>query len=135
DTVFNNTVNEFVIQQNAKLDYNKLQNEDGNNIFRIGTDQAYQEKDSHFKSNTITLNGNLVRNDLNIESTDEGTSSELYGLFLLKDKDHVDNHTQMFHLKPNCYSEELYKGIVNDTAKGVFNGKVYVNRDAQNIDA
>lgn len=131
---FNNAVNEYVVKQNAKLSVDKLQYE-SDSMFQIATDQAYQEKDSRFSINTITLSGGLVRNDLNIDVEDVNCETLMHGLFVENGKQHVDNHTVVNHKEPDCYSNELYKGILYDQATGVFNGKIHVFRDAQRIDA
>lgn len=131
---FNNAVNEYIVKQNAKLAVDKLQYEE-DTMFQIATDQAYQERDSRFGINTITLSGGLVRNDLNIDVDASNCETLMHGLFVEKGKQHVDNHTVVNHLEPDCYSNELYKGILYDNAEGVFNGKIHVFRDAQRIDA
>ncbi len=59
----------------------------------------------------------------------------MFGLYVVDGKTHVDNHTAVDHIQPNSYSNELYKGILDDTAKGVFNGKVYVRQEAQKTNA
>ena len=77
----------------------------------------------------------MVRNNLNIVPDAEGCETNLYGLYLLKGKQHVDNHTLIDHKKPNCYSNELYIGIMDGKSTGVFNGKVHVRKDAQKTNA
>ncbi len=131
---FNNSVNEYIVKRNAKLSVDKVQYEE-DTMFQIATDQAYQERDSRFSINTITLSGGLVRNDLNIDVEDVNCETYMHGLFVEKGKQHVDNHTVVNHKEPDCYSNELYKGILYDQATGVFNGKIHVFRDAQRIDA
>jgi Fe-S cluster assembly protein SufD len=103
--------------------------------FHIATDQVHQERDSYFKINTITLSGKLVRNNLNILVDGENCETNLNGAFLLQDGQLVDNHTIVDHLKPNCNSNELYKGVLNGKSIGVFNGKVFVRQNAQKINA
>ena len=103
--------------------------------YQISTEQAYQLKDSNFTINTITLQGTLVRNNLNIEVDAEGCETNLNGIYLGEGKNHTDNHTIVDHLKPNCNSNEVYKGILDDNSVGVFNGKVFVRPDAQKTNA
>ena len=134
NNVFNNPVTEIIVKENAHLELDKLQYENSGTS-HISTEQVYQETYSNFTVNTITLNGGLVRNNLNIIVDAENCESNLYGLYLLNDKQHVDNHTLVDHKKPHCVSNELYKGIMNDQSTGVFNGKVFVRPDAQKTNA
>ena len=77
----------------------------------------------------------MVRNNLNIVLDAEGCETHLYGLYLVKGTDHIDNHTVVDHKKPNSYSNEMYKGIMDEKSTGVFNGKIYVRPDAQKTNA
>jgi Fe-S cluster assembly protein SufD len=96
---------------------------------------AKQASSSNFKTFTFSLNGAMVRNNLNIKLDGEGIDTYMNGLYLLKGKTHVDNHTVVDHLKPNCHSSELYKGIMDGNSKGVFNGKIFVRQHAQKTNA
>lgn len=127
---FNNHVSEFVVAENAFIEYNKIQDKKETN-FSIATEQVYQEANSNFTINTATFNGALVRNNLTIEVDASNCETNLNGLYLGKNKDHIDNHTVVDHKKPHCNSNEVYKGILDDESTGVFNGKVFVRQDAQ----
>jgi Fe-S cluster assembly protein SufD len=81
------------------------------------------------------LNGALVRNNLNIDVNGQNCETHLNGAYLLKNKQHVDNHSIVDHKVPNCESHELYKGVIDDNSTAVFNGKVFVRPDAQKINA
>jgi Fe-S cluster assembly protein SufD len=131
---FTNNVSEFFLNPNAQVEYNKIQNKDGES-YQVSTEQVYQRKDSNFTINTITLDGTLVRNNLNIDVDAEGCETNLNGIYLGKNKNHIDNHTVVDHLKPNCNSNEVYKGILDNNSVGVFNGKVFVRPDAQKTNA
>ncbi len=131
---FSNNVTEIFVEENAKLTLDKLQNEVERN-FHVSTEHVKQAKSSNFKINTITLNGGLVRNDLFIDVDGENVDTHLNGTYVLKGNQHVDNHTTVDHLKANCESNELYKGVVDENATAVFNGKVFVRQDAQKINA
>ena len=134
ENCFTNGVLECFVEQNATLNIEVLQNEDSGN-FNISSTHVHQSRDSQFKINTFTLNGSFVRNDLNILSDGLNCHSELNGLYVLDGDQHVDNHSIVDHLSPNCTSSELYKGVVNDKATAVFNGKVFVRQDAQKVNA
>ena len=101
----------------------------------MATEQIAQAKDSTFTINTLTLNGTLVRNNLNIEVNGVNCNTHLNGAYLLKENQHVDNHTMVDHKAPHCESNELYKGVIDDKATAVFNGKVFVRKDSQKINA
>jgi Fe-S cluster assembly protein SufD len=131
---FTNVVTEVVTQENAVAEYYKIQNETAN-AHHIGTTQALQGRDSKFSSTTISLSGSLIRNNLNIVLDAENCESNLYGLYVLNGKTHVDNHTLVDHAKPHSYSNELYKGILDGKSTGVFNGKIMVRPDAQKTNA
>ena len=133
-TNFCNTTTEIDVAENAFLSLEKIQYE-SESSYHISTEQVQQAKNSTFTINTITLNGRLVRNNVNIEVNGENCTSNLNGAYLLKNKQHVDNHSVVDHKVPNCESHELYKGAIDDNSTAVFNGKVYVRPDAQKINA
>jgi Fe-S cluster assembly protein SufD len=133
-TSFTNIVTEIVVQENANLEHTKIQNE-GSQAFNIGTTQVYQARDSKFFSVTISLNGAIIRNDLNIVLDDQNCEANLYGLYMPTGKTHIDNHSLVDHAKPHSYSNELYKGILDGKSTGVFNGKIFVRQDAQKTNA
>ena len=131
---FTNAVTEIYVGENASLEHYQLQDKSDANS-HIETTHVFQEKHSRFSVATITLRGKIVRNNLNIDQEGEGCESNLSGLYLLTGKQHVDNHTLVDHRWPNSQSNELYKGIMNESSTGVFNGKVFVRQDAQKTNA
>ncbi|MEQ9302207.1 MAG: Fe-S cluster assembly protein SufD [Cyclobacteriaceae bacterium] len=131
---FANLVSEIFVGKNARVEFTKVQN-DLNTAYQFGHTQVHQERDSHFKANTITMNGAMIRNNVNITIDDENCEAHMYGIYVLNGKSHVDNHTVVDHRKPNSYSNELYKGVVDEKAKGVFNGKIFVRQEAQKTNA
>ena len=131
---FVNAVTEIVLDQDARVQYYKVQNET-EKAYHIGTTQVSQKDNSHFYSATVTLNGNFVRNNLNIRIDGQHAEAFMYGLYMPNGRQHVDNHTLVDHAMPNSYSSELYKGILDDNSTGVFNGKIFVRPDAQKTNA
>lgn len=131
---FTNAVTEVVVAREARVEYYKVQN-DTDQSYHIGTTQVRQADNSLFYSTTVTLNGGFVRNNLNIVLDGEHCEAHMYGLYLPNGKQHIDNHTLVDHAKPNSYSNELYKGILEERATGVFNGKIFVRPDAQKTNA
>ncbi|MDQ3194361.1 MAG: Fe-S cluster assembly protein SufD [Bacteroidota bacterium] len=131
---FTNVVTEIFCDKNSNIERYKIQN-DGDNSYHIGTTQVMQEKDSRFSDTTISWGGAITRNNLNSFFNGSNTECHFYGLYLLTGRQHVDNHTLADHAMPHCYSNELYKGIIDDKATGVFNGKIMVREDAQKTNA
>jgi Fe-S cluster assembly protein SufD len=132
--VFNNYVSEKFVAKGAKLISYTFQNE-GLQGFSVNTHQVKVQRDGHYDNATITLSGQVVRNNHNVVLAGENSEAHLNGLFSAKGNQLVDNHTLMDHQVPHCESNELYKGIVNDKSTGVFNGKIYVRKDAQKTNA
>jgi Fe-S cluster assembly protein SufD len=131
---FTNAVTEIIAGSNCVVDHYKLQRE-SNDAFHIGCLQVQQQRDSNFTSHSLSLGASLVRNGVNVVLDAEGSECVLNGLYVTKGKQHVDNHTSIDHAKPHCNSRELYKGILDDSSTGVFNGKVIVRKNAQKTNA
>ncbi|MEP4093212.1 Fe-S cluster assembly protein SufD [Reichenbachiella sp.] len=134
ESTFINESKNYIVKANAKVSLYKIQEESSKAVY-IGNTRVYQERDSIFSSYVFTLDGEVVRNNLHIEVDGEGCESNMFGLYLTKGKTHVDNHTTVDHRKPNCNSNELYKGVMDDESRGVFNGKIYVQQEAQKTNA
>ncbi|MFA7272661.1 MAG: Fe-S cluster assembly protein SufD [Crocinitomicaceae bacterium] len=131
---FSNSLTEVHLADNANLTIDKIQLEN-ETALQIATEQVNQTRDSIFTINTVTLDGLLVRNNLNIAVNGQNCNTHLNGIYLTKGRQHVDNHTVVDHRVPNCESFELYKGVMDENSTAVFNGKVFVRKDAQKINA
>ncbi|MEL7001186.1 MAG: Fe-S cluster assembly protein SufD [Bacteroidota bacterium] len=131
---FCNAVTEIVVNRSAYVNYYKVQN-DVDNAYHVGATDVWQDHQSNFSAYTITLSGAIVRNNLNVIQDGEGCETHMYGLYLVNEKTHVDNHTAVDHKQPNSFSNELYKGVLEGRSRGVFNGKVYVRQAAQKTNA
>jgi Fe-S cluster assembly protein SufD len=129
-----NTVTEAVVNENAALDLYSIQNDAGNR-YQYGHTHIHQHASSRVNTFTFTLNGRFVRNNLNLVLDGEGIESHMFGLYLITGDTLADNHTVVDHRKPNSFSNEVYKGIMDDRSKGVFNGKIYVRPQAQKTNA
>lgn len=125
---------EAVLEEAAYLDYYKIQ-DDVSNSSIISTTHIRHAGKSNSHVVTISLNGRLVRNNLNIVLEAEHSESHMYGLYMPSGEGHIDNHTLVDNVKPHCYSNELYKGVMGDRTTGVFNGKIFVRQDAQKTNA
>ena len=131
---FTNQVMEIIVEKDALVEYYKIQNDARHNN-QVSTTHIRQVGKSHTHTVTISLNGGIVRNNLNVVLDAEYCEAHLYGLYLQKQQSHIDNHTVVDNVQPNCFSNELYKGIIDDNATGVFNGKIFVQPQAQKTNA
>ncbi len=129
---FWNVVSEMKVGKNAELNVHQLQ-QGGDENYLINTTAVQQKKDSRFAIHTICLEGKILRNNLNIAVQGQNCETKLNGVYLASGTEHFDNHTYVDHIAPNCSSSENYKGIIDDKATAVFNGKVMVQPDAQKI--
>lgn len=129
-----NVVTEVVADQNAQLDYYKIQHE-ADDAYNVNITQVKQEKNSNVSTNFFSFGGALVRNELNFLLNGEHIESYLNGLYMTNGTQHIDNRSLVDHAKPNCMSDEFYKGIMGGVSKAVFNGKIMVRPDAQKTNA
>jgi Fe-S cluster assembly protein SufD len=91
----------------------------------------HQDRASSVISRSIAIGGSLVRNETNAALTGEGAALVLDGLFVLTGRQHVDNHTVIDHARPHCDSIEMYKGILDQSSRGIFDGTIIVREGAQ----
>jgi Fe-S cluster assembly protein SufD len=125
-----NAVTEVYVGENANFDLIRVQNEH-NNAAKMTHTFIYQERNSVASSNNITLHGGLVRNSTYNFLGGERAENHSYGLFLADKFQHVDNFVNVDHAVPNCTSDQLFKGVLDDMATGAFNGRILVRQDAQ----
>jgi Fe-S cluster assembly protein SufD len=118
------------VGENSHFDIIRVQNEH-NNACKITNTFIHQEKNSTASSNNITLHGGLIRNSTYHYLGGEGAQSYSYGLFLADKWQHIDNFVNVEHAAPNCTSNQLFKGVLDDMSTGAFNGRIYVAKDAQ----
>lgn len=131
---FCNAVTELIGEADSRVEHYRLQRE-GESAFHTGTLDANLGRGAHLTAHAITLSGSLVRNDVHVSLNGEGAECVLNGLYLAGGRQHIDNSTVIEHVKPHASSFELYKGILDGAAHGVFNGKIVVHKDAQKSDA
>ncbi len=134
DESFTNQVIEMAVEQDAVLEFYKIQN-DAPNSTVVSTTHVHQVGTSTATVVTISLSGGLVRNNLNMVMSAPNSLANMYGLYLQNGHTHVDNHTVVDNREPNCLSNELYKGIMDGNSTGVFNGKIFVRQIAQKTNA
>ena len=134
NAVLTNSVTEIFAAKRAIVDYYKIQN-DAAEANLIDNTYVSQKQESHVSVQTFSFGGNLTRNNLNFYHFGERLTSTLNGITIIGEKQHVDHYTLVHHAAPNCESFQDYKGIFSDRATGVFNGKVYVEKEAQKTNA
>jgi Fe-S cluster assembly protein SufD len=125
-----NAVTEVHVGENSHFDIIRVQNEH-NNTCKITHTFIHQEKNSTASSNNITLHGGLIRNSTYHHLAGEGARSLSYGLYLTDKSQHVDNFVNVEHAAPNCTSNQLFKGVLDDKSTGAFNGRILVHPNAQ----
>ncbi|MEN8139529.1 MAG: Fe-S cluster assembly protein SufD [Bacteroidota bacterium] len=129
--ILTNSVTEISVEQNSHYYHYKLQN-DNDNANLIDNTFVSQNAYSNAYVDTFSFGGNLTRNNLAFYLNEENAVANMDGISLLNKNQHVDNFTFVNHKVPNCDSHELYKGIYDDSSKGVFTGMILINKDAQN---
>jgi Fe-S cluster assembly protein SufD len=133
-TYFTNAVTEVVVGENAELDHYKVQ-EEGPEAYHMAVMQVQLGRTARFASHSFALGGLWVRNEVNAVFGGEGGECTLNGLYYGEGRQVIDNHTYIDHAVPRCASHEVYKGVLDGKARGVFNGKIHVRQDAQKTDA
>jgi Fe-S cluster assembly protein SufD len=131
---FCNAVTEVVVAKNARLHHIRIQDEgeSGHLVHGVFGSVAAQ---AVYNTHTFTMSGAWVRNNLQIVMAEPTAEAHLFGLYLPEGNQVVDNHTIVDHRVPNCMSNELYKGLIDGKATAVFNGKIFVRKDAQKTNA
>jgi Fe-S cluster assembly protein SufD len=129
-----NPVTEVVVDANCWVEHTRIQRE-SERAYHVGGIYVDQQRDSHYRSFSLSMGGALARHNLQARLNDENVETLLYGLYVTHGEQLADNHTAIYHDQPNCRSWEVYKGILDDRSRAVFNGKVFVKPEAQKTDA
>lgn len=131
---YSNSISEIYLETSAVINHIKLQQEE-KSAYHIATTKVRQLADSVFNSYVLSLGGKLSRSDTEIALTEPGATCSQYGLYLGNERQHMDHHTYVGHEVPHCTSTQLYKGILDNSARAVFNGKVHVHPKAIKSDS
>jgi Fe-S cluster assembly protein SufD len=131
---FTNTACEIMLDDDARLEHVRVQRE-SLAATHIGITTVHQAGSSHYRSFALALGGKLSRHNLHAYLDASNVETLLYGLYLGRGEQLHDNHTAIFHDHPHCNSWEVYKGVLAERSRGVFNGKVIVQPAAQKTDA
>ncbi|BCA96682.1 Fe-S cluster assembly protein SufD [Legionella antarctica] len=129
-----NTVTEIFVGEKVQLTHYKIQNE-SKTAYHLGHLSVKQLAHSQFASHSLSLGGKLVRSDISMYLQEEHAHCLMNGIYAPAEGQHVDHHTTVHHLVPDCSSEQDYKGILTGRSRAVFNGKVIVAKDAQHTNA
>jgi Fe-S cluster assembly protein SufD len=131
---FTNAVTEVVVAEGAAIEHYRLQ-EESDRAFHLATTTIHQARASRYRSCAISIGGALSRHALGVVLDGTGIDTELDGLYVATGNQHIDNHTMLDHQQPQCTSRQLYKGVLDDHARAVFSGKVFVHEGALLTDA
>jgi Fe-S cluster assembly protein SufD len=131
---FTNAIAEIVLKDGAQLNHYRLQRE-SNNAFHVSTTSAELGRSSRYYTTSINLGARLSRHDISVVMDHEGAETSVDGLYMVSANQHTDTHSVIDHKQPHCSSHQLYKGILDDNGRAVFNGKVFVREGAQKTDA
>ena len=131
---FTNTAVQIFVESNANLTHYRVQ-KDAGSAFHVGTTEVSLGAGSRYDSTNINLGGAISRHDIDVKFTAEGAEAFVDGLYMLGGSQHSDTHSIIDHQVPNCISHQTYKGVLNDSSRGVFNGKVFVRENAHGTDA
>jgi Fe-S cluster assembly protein SufD len=129
-----NPVTEVAVGAGAWVEHTRIQRE-SESAQHVGLTHVDQQRDSHYRSFSLMMGAALARHNLHVRLNDENVETLMYGLYVTRGEQVVDNHTAIYHDQPNCRSWEVYKGILDGHSRGVFNGKVFVKPEAQKTDA
>jgi Fe-S cluster assembly protein SufD len=129
-----NPVTEVSAAAGSWLEHTRIQRE-SERAWHVGLTHVDQQRDSHYRNFSMAMGAALARHNLHVRLNDENIETLMYGLYITRGEQVVDNHTAIFHDQPNCRSWEVYKGVLDGRSRAVFNGKVFVQPEAQKTDA
>jgi Fe-S cluster assembly protein SufD len=133
-TYWTNPVTEVVAGSNSWIEHTRIQRE-SEQAYHTGLTHVEQYRDSHYRSFSMAMGSAVARHNLHVRLNEENIETLMYGLYLTRGTQVVDNHTAIYHDRPNCRSWEVYKGVLDGQSRAVFNGKVFVKPEAQKTDA
>jgi Fe-S cluster assembly protein SufD len=131
---FSNVVTELIAGDNTLISHYLIEREDVLAL-NVSTLFTRQGRSSNVASHSVLLGGALVRNNVHPVLAGEGAECLINGLFIGKERQHLDNYMLVEHASPHCSSRQFYNGILDDHAHGVFHGRIIVHKDAQKTDA
>lgn len=130
---FANSMTEIYVGDNARLHHYRHQDE-SRDATHIATTALRVGRDAYYDGYTLTTGAGLSRNELTAVLDGAGSDCHTNGAYLLDGAQHCDTTILMDHRQPHCRSNQNYKGVIDDSARGVFQGKIHVHRPAQKTD-
>lgn len=131
---FTNSAIQILVEENASLTHYRVQKESPES-FSYGVTEVTVGRGGAYNSTNINIGGKLSRHDVEVKLIAEGGEAWVDGLYMLNGSQHHDTHSIIDHTVPNCLSHQTYKGVLNDSSRAVFNGKVFVRENAHGTDA
>ena len=131
---FTNAITEIVVKDGARLEHYRMQRE-SREAFHVSLTSAELGRSSSYDTTSINMGARLARHDISVVMDHEGAECWVDGLYLVGANQHSDTHSVIDHKQPHCNSHQLYKGILDDNGRAVFNGKIFVREGAQKTDA
>ena len=133
EVTWSNLLTDIRIGERAALNHVKLQIE-GDGAYHTALTRAALAGEGRYESHLLALGARLARHEIHVRFDGEGARCDLRGGYMARGRQHVDNTTVIDHAVPRCESREVYKGVLDDTARGVFQGRIVVRQDAQKTD-
>ena len=130
---WSNPLVDIEVDEGARLSHVKLQIE-GEGAYHTALTKAVLAGEARYESHLLALGARLARHEIRVRLAGEGADCHLRGGYMARGSQHIDNTTVIDHAVPRCESREVYKGVLDDTARGVFQGKIVVRQDAQKTD-
>jgi Fe-S cluster assembly protein SufD len=130
---FTNSVTEISLDDDSKLNHYRVQAEN-RDATHLGTTHVLVAKDAAYESFTLSIGGRLSRNEVLVQLEGSGAYAGVHGGYLMRGNEHCDNTTVIEHLAPNTISREIFKGVLDDQSRAVFQGRIVVHKDAQRTD-
>jgi len=127
---FVNSLSEIVIGENASLHHYRLNMEE-ENLLHVGGVHVDLLANARLRGFTLAYGSQLKRIDYQINHRGAGAETDLQGIYLPRHNQMVDYHTNLQHWAPHCTSSEIFRGIMSDSARAVFNGRIHIHPDAQ----
>ena len=127
---FTNAVVEIVADEGAQIEHYRYLSESAN-AYHVGNTQVTLGRDSSFNSTSFATGAKLARNELHVLLDAPGGSCNLSGLYSTSGSEHIDNHIDIDHAQPHTSSDQYFKGILADSSRAVFSGRVLIRKDAQ----
>ncbi len=127
---FVNSLTEIHIGDGAQLQHYRLNLEE-EQVQHIGAVHVNLQRNARLRGFALALGAKVMRIDYQINHRGSGAELDLQGIYVPRNQQIVDYHTNVCHWVPHCTSNEVFRGIISDSAQAIFNGRIYIHQDAQ----